>query len=298
MTSPTATARPWATPVRAPRRDPAKKRGHGPGRRVPVCATHPPKAGSVAQISVSTRHFGQILRQRPTSAPRQGIRPSTRVVDPERPVRGGEAPGGGQRRRGGDQPVERTSSQPRGPTRGRAHRCRRHLQLPQGEGVLQDRLHGDGRGTVSSGRTDSVCNPAIRAATVGRHPGAVRRRAVREAGMPPAAARVDETLGVPGKRRLLRNRSPELGRCPTAGVGARPPGLVPDRYPCYGERWWERLLRLAVGRDAPWQPFDAGGAPLDGRENRTRRLAVSHWTNGRNRTRRLVRELGRGRRRR
>ena len=38
---------------------------------------------------------------------------------------------------------------------------------------MQDHLHGDGPGAVSSGRPDSVCNPAVSATAFGCRPGRV-----------------------------------------------------------------------------------------------------------------------------
>ena len=105
-----------------------------------------------------------------------------------------------------------------------------------------------------SSRTETV-SPATRPAPDGR-----RRRRTRE-------FRSDSAH--PGKRRLLRNRSSEPERDPTAGSArgrrALRVGGATDS-------------RLAVGRTFRWQLFDAGG---------------SRWDERGNRARRLVRELGR-----
>ena len=268
MTSPTATARPWATPVRAPRRDPAKKRGHGPGRRVPACATHPPKAGSVSQISASTRHFGD-LRQRPTSAP-------VRASD----LRPGCRSGRGRFARGAERSVRRPGPRRRGrrsagrsglePVRPRADRAgRREPCSPVPPALQRVRKARASCRTVCTAavqravlqrQPNSVCNPAVSTARTrtgsGRPTGgptrcatrrSVRRRSAAARGGSPVrstgsrdatgADRVDETLGAPGKRRRLRNRSPELREgTPTAGAGARPGPLYGGATASAGSR--------------------------------------------------------------
>ena len=310
MTSPTATARPWATPVRAPRRDPAKKRGHGPGRRVPVCATHPPKAGSVSQISVSTRHrqiSASARHRRPVRA--SDLRP--RVSTRQRPVRaGGIALGGGQRRRGGDQPAEpgfeSTAGRCEAVLANAADVAARPLVLP-GATVLgiPCARRCRRRCSASAGRGRSA-GPSARRRPRGLSPAAgptrcatrrsVRRRSATARGGSPV--RSTGSRDAVGRRPGGRDARRAGQAAPFAKPLTRTQGRDPDRRgrgpagPLYGgatasagsragrstgtvRRWRPlHLFRRPSAEDGGtfrWQLFDAGGCPL-GDERRNRAL--------------------------
>ena len=183
MTSPTATARPWGTPVRAPRRDPAKKTRSRTGTAGPGLRDAPAEGGSVSQISASARH------RRPAKA--SDLRPGCRSGR-GRFARGealGGASGGGTSisqpirglkpvagRRETVQCRRRCSASARAPRRDRA---RDPLCSPMPPALQRVRRAGRPAGpsarrrpgAVSSGRPDSVCNPVVSAAAFGRRPG-------------------------------------------------------------------------------------------------------------------------------
>ena len=183
MTSPTATARPWATPVRAPRRDPAKKTRPRTGTAGPGLRDAPAEGGSVSQISASARH------RRPAKA--SDLRPGCRSGR-GRFARGealGGASGGGTSisqpirglkpvagRRETVQCRRRCSASALAPRRDRA---RDPLCSPMPPALQRVRRAGRPAGpsarrrpgAVSSGRPDSVCNPVVSAAAFGRRPG-------------------------------------------------------------------------------------------------------------------------------
>ena len=192
MTSPTATARPWATPrsrpaARAREETRSRTKTVGPGLR-----DTPAEGGSVSQISASARQ----------SARRQGIRPSSQGVDPiEAGSRGGSAAASG----GGDQPAE-PGLDPTAVGRRAAVRADAAgvAARPQGKGVLQDRLHGGGsRLSPAAGPTRCATRRSGRRRSVADRAGAPACR--REAG----TARLPRwTNGRNRTRRLVR----ELGR--------------------------------------------------------------------------------------
>ena len=257
MTSPTATARPWATPVRAPRRDPAKKTRSRTGTAGPGLRDAPAEGGSVSQISASARH------RRPAKA--SDLRPGCRSGR-GRFARGealGGASGGGTSisqpirglkpvagRRETVQCRRRCSASARAPRRDRA---RDPLCSPMPPALQRVRRAGRPAGpsarrrpgAVSSGRPDSVCNPVVSAAAFGRRPG---RSPARSTGSRDAADRR------PGwTRRSARRASGAV--CETDHPnpkGTRPPGR---RAPRVGGRRAPAGSR--TGR-FHWQLFDAG----------------------------------------
>ena len=242
MTSPTATARPWATPrsrpaARAREETRSRTKTVGPGLR-----DTPAEGGSVSQISASARQ----------SARRQGIRPSSQGVDPiEAGSRGGETLGGGQRRRRSAGRAGPRSDR-RGPARGRTRRCRRRCSASAGQGRPAGPSARRRLPAVSSGRTDPVCNPAVRAAAFGRRPG---RRA-----------------GVPTGSRDGQVPHWTNGGNPHSSARTRTwPGTRRRRLPAWTNGEPGRRLRgpggsaCQAGRDLPGDVLP--GAPGNGRES-------------------------------
>ncbi len=250
MTSPTATARPWGTPVRAPRRDPAKKRGHGPGQRGPGLRDTPAEGGqcitdfrqhpTFRQISASARH------RRPVRA--SDLRP--RVSTRQRPVR---ARGGALSAAAKPAMAGATISRPnRASSRPQADavraRSRRRCSASSGRGrPAGPSARRRSRGLYSSGSPTRVCNPAVSATAFDRRPGRLAGAQYGKQGCrrPPTG----------WTRRSARRASGAVCETahPNSGKGPRPPGPGPGRCPV---RWATASDGSRAGRST--ELFDAG----------------------------------------
>ena len=277
MTSPTATARPWATPVRAPRRDPAKKTRSRTGTAGPGLRDAPAEGGQC--ITDLRQH--PTFRADPPSAPDIGAPSGASDLRPGLSIRrdrfaGAKRPAAAS---GGGAAISRSS----GPQANRADRR---------EAVLTDAA-----GICSFHRARASCRTVCTATAEGLSPAAGPTRcATRRSGRRRSAATRGRYAGAQYGKQGCRRPPPGWTRrsayrasgavCETAppnSGGARLPGSVPDRrdWCPIGPPviWWAmvgRRLRLAVGRDVPLELFNAGGLPAwTKRGNRTRRVATS-----------------------
>ena len=194
---------------------------------------------------------------------------------------------------------------------------------PQGEGVLQDRLHGGGPGGCLQRQARPGVQPGGQRGDVRPPPGAACRRAAREAGMPPTAD--------PGRTRRSAHRASgavcetahpnsgkgpdRRGRCPagapyggaTASAGSqtgRSTGTVRRRHPCIrsAARPLKTAERSAGNCSTPAAPRwgERGTAPVGSYEDLTKAETpaaspLDERTGNPLRARRLVRETWPGR---